>query len=905
METVLQAAVILGSQQAIPADICGEVDAVCLSHAKLLLGGEYEVLIQETLGSIDLLKDFDVHGPVGLYTHINAQIAAYCGNHPNSALFFAVALLQSFIQSNFTGPAPACSAYELLHCTEEQRPIIHEQCIALLSVLGQPAYELCDDAIFLVLSLVILEIISGQSSLLDKQLDDIPVMEISETETSALVACAHWWRARALLVQLSLLPEVSGPHPIVASSIFNSIGLVLAITKELPDHLKSDMENQLGISFYLENIKCSLATNTEHLCLPSLIKVQKLTGLQFVLTGAKAKRTKYQQEARSGLIILANSSPMALGLSEDSPSAEPESFALESDHLLDRPVFQSIGDEPLDQQIVKRQKFDPPSGLDDEKLLPVALRQEDIPLELRQLDPNQQPALADCDNIQLLLRLQVIRQTTPAKNPIVEQELHAIVGRVLYQAGLKNWTIFSRALWERSVIETTGAKTIERGLLQMQSLVEEMGLKITTRLLPKENGEIQVKNTERMRYIHQLPFVPRWALDMKLAEIYMSLGILKSAVEIYERLSMVCEAALCHAAVGDEKTAEEILLKRIQKYPNDARALSILGDIRQDPDLWEKSWKIGKYVNAKNSLAKYSYNPPASSGQDKDYVSCLRHLNESLSLYPLSFETWYFYGCVGLECGKMDLAAEAFTRCVSLDSTHSLSWSNLSAAFMEQGKLKEAHSCLSKATSSDSPSNWRIWDNYLLVSLKLNKWDDVLLSCRRLVELRKDKVGDFSIDLPVVEKLVELLVSSDFPLDSSKRLTHFQSSCMEFICETLPGVVTSNSTCWKLVAKVELWRRRPWASLDCFEKEYRAMSHNPDLEFSEKVWNDTVDACDDLVSAYESLGEMEGKHGPGSLVCKDWKYKARSAIKALMSRGKSNWEDSEGWDRLVELRSNL
>ncbi|SCU93826.1 LANO_0E04896g1_1 [Lachancea nothofagi CBS 11611] len=902
---VLQAALLLGSERAIPTELCGEIDATCLGYAKLILGGQHEVVIGEILKSINLIGDCSIEEPQELYRRLNTQLAERFEKHPNLALLLAVALLQSFIQSNFTGPAPTQSAYQILSCSSLQKEQLHQLSVSLLSVLGQPAYDLCDDAIFLVMSLILLEQTSKQTSLFVDIPEELSTVEISAIETPAIVACAHWWRARALLTQLSLLPEPSGPHPIVASSILSSIDLVYAITKELPPHLKSELENQLGISYYLENVKCSLATNTEHLCLPSLIKVQKLTGFQFVLTGARAKRTKYQQEARSGLIILANSSPITVRDQEKDSSFNPESFALESDYLLERPIFQSIGDEPLDEQIVKRPKIDQGSGIDEEKLLPVALRQEDIPIDLRELDPNNQPALANHDNIQLLLRMQVIRQTTPAQNPMVEQELSAIVGRVLYQSGQKNWTLFSRGLWERSLIETTKAKTVERGLLQMQSLVEELGLKIKTRLLPQESEGTQVTNVERLKFVHQVPFVPRWALDAKLAEKYMSLGILKSAVEIYERLSMTCEAALCHAAAGDERTAEEMLIKRIQENPKDARAYSILGDIRQDPDLWVKSWDIGKYVNSKNALARYFYNPPASSGLKKDHSACLKHLNESLRLYPLSFDTWFFYGCVGLECGRIELAAEAFTRCVSLDATHSLAWSNLSAAFMELGKLKEAHSCLSKATSSDSPNNWRIWDNYMLVSIKLNLWPDVLLACRKLVEIRKGKVGEFSIDLPVVEKLVELLVTSEFPSEASARLTHFQSSCMEFICEILPGVVTTNSRCWKQVAKVELWRKRPWASLDCYEKEYRAMSHNPDLEFDEKVWNDSVDTCDDLVSAYESLGEMEGKHGLGSLVCKDWKYKARSTIKSLMSRGKNNWEDSDGWERLVELRNNL
>lgn len=219
-------------------------------------------------------------------------------------------------------------------------------------------------------------------------------------------------------------------------------------------------------------------------------------------------------------------------------------------------------------------------------------------------------------------------------------------------------------------------------------------------------------------------------------------------------------------------------------------------------------------------------------------------------------------------------------------------------------KLKEAYSCLKRAISCDAQKNWKIWENYMLVAVKLNEWEDVLTACKQLVSIRRDKSGEGSIDLPIIEKLVELLVTSEYP-EEPQQLSYFQKSCTEFICNTLPQVITTSARCWRLVARVELWRKRPWAALECHEKAYRAISHNPDLEVEEKVWNDTVDACEDLVAAYESLGEMEGKYGPGSLVCKDWKYKCRSTIKALMSKGKGRWDDSPGWDRLVEARSQI
>ncbi|QHS75622.1 tetratricopeptide repeat-containing protein EMW1 [Saccharomyces paradoxus] len=904
MDTLLHAKILLTAE--VESLRTGPFDQTNVGKAEHIIRGESYQLVQQFVNQFE--GKINISGGISTSSVIAAlndflNVEVFKVSQENEMLFLAIAFLQTFIQNNYTGPAARLKAVSSLFSkTGIEIRAVNKALAHSLAIMGQPAYEFMDDPLYLVLSLLLLEKITGQKSLFTVSPDqEVPLPVISGESTPGLLAVTYWWWARALLTQLSLIPEPSGFQASVASAIYQSGDLAIAVIKDLPESVHEDFKRELYAMYYLENVKCSLAINTEHLCLPSLTKAKKITNFEFVMTGARATRTKYQQKAHAGLIILAKSFTFQ-NFALKTNSATPETFSLESDLLLEKPHFESIADEPLDEQIYgKKQKLDLSSGYEEDKLLPLALRQENIPKSLLDLNPNDQPTLSDYDNIQLLLRLYTIKNTTPAKDPLVEEELTALLSRILYQNGEKNWSIFARSLWERSIIETTKAKTIERGLLQMQSLVEELDLKIKSKLIPSSN-EINVAS--RLSYIHQLPFIPRWQLDATLAEKYMSLGILKSAVEIYERLGMACETALCYAAVGDEKKAEEILLQRISENDSDARAYSILGDIKQDPSLWEKSWELGKYVNAKNSLAKYYFSPPPKSGIQPNYSATLKHLNDSLRQYPLSFETWYFYGCVGLQCGKMQIAAEAFTRCVSLDPYHALSWSNLSAAYTRMDKLKEAYSCLKRAISCDAQKNWKIWENYMLVAVKLNEWEDVLTACKQLVSIRRDKSGEGSIDLPIIEKLVELLVTSEYPEDPEK-LSYFQKSCSEFICNTLPQVITTSARCWRLVARVELWRKRPWAALECHEKAYRAVSHNPDLEIEEKVWNNTVDACEDLVAAYESLGEMEGKYGPGSLVCKDWKYKCRSTIKTLMSKGKGRWDDSPGWDRLVEARSQI
>ncbi|KAI5960086.1 uncharacterized protein KGF55_004809 [Candida pseudojiufengensis] len=809
---------------------------------------------------------------------------------------FAIAFLQLFIQSNFTGPPITLQSHSIFFPNVDQNKV-QKDAVRALCMEGQQAYDLMQDPIYLIVSELIFE-----------KLMNIPIFQNFNTESllnhigttiqkidSPLKASISWWFSRALQIHASVLSDT----PSIISSICGILLNDQLLLNLIPEGDK-EIKKLLEIQFLLEQARINIHAKTEHSATTPLIKAFKLSKLQLLLSGAKAKRTKYQKFFTSNLIVLGKSyEPTLYDYNENN---KLEKFQLDSDLLLEKPEFDSLENLNLElENVSKKIKLDPELLIDDleaDRLLPLAMKVEDIPSDLKELDPNNQPPLNNIDVLQVLLRLAVIKQTSPSNDPLVEEELLALVARILYSnpEGI-NWLLFSRALWERSILETSKSRTIERGLLQMTSLVEEMGLKIKTRLLPQTQQQENLNEIacQRLRFIHQLPLLPQWVMDVKLAETYMSLGVLKSALEIYEGLELYCEAALCYAAVGKEEEAEKILIGRIKEFPTDARAISILGDIKQDPSLWEKSWEIGKYPKAKASLSKYYYS-------QKNLEAAIANMFDCLTANPLNFENWYFYGCCGLESGQFELASEAFTRCVSLDDTNSYAWSNLASSLLKLDKKRPAFNALQKAIRcGGDKKSWRIFENYMNVASQLNEWNDVLFAYNELIQIKKND-GDSAIDLPMLEKLAEILISSDY---NDTKLTHFQKTCIDLICNKIPSIITSSSRCWKIVARVELWRQKPWLALEYNEKAYRVLLHNPELESNENIWNEVVEACDDLVSAFESLGELPGKHGAGDLVCKDWKYKARTTIRSLMSKGKDSWEDSKGWEKLIELKEQL
>lgn len=843
----------------------------------------------------------------------------YCfGNELGSThlQLVAIALLQTFIQANFTGPSVDMESRQFLfsNCNEK---MLQVDAIKSLTIEGQQAYDLTIDPLYLVLSLTIFEKLMGiphNHSLLnwnpeislDVLTEETGKIVGGDIQQNPLKASLQWWRARALQVHLSILSEPSNILSTICSILLNPT---------LPNSISPETDNTYQIQkhirliYYLECARSGIQSQTEHLSIPYLIKARKVSELQLILSGAKAKRTKHQTFSTSNLIILAKSAKNTSIYSMESFDDKPQNFELESEILLERPQFESLENLTFDdeQGNIKRIKFDTVNNLEDEpeKLLPIAIKEDLIPPELRALDPNNQPILTDLDSIQLLLRLTTIKQTSPSQNPIVDEELMAIVSRIIYASSDENkrtnWSVFSRALWERSLLETNKSKTIERGILQMTSLVEETAIKIKLKIIPEEEKSSPVSS--RLRFIHQIPLMPQWTMNIKLAEKYMSLGVIRSAIEIYERLQLFSDAALCYAAVGEEKTAEKILIERIKTNPDDARAISILGDIKQDPNLWLKAWEIGRYSKAKVSLSKYYYSPPKGSGLAKNLDLSIKHMFDALTVSPLIFDNWYFYGCCGLETGQFELASEAFTRCVTLDDTSSHSWSNLATSLIKLDKLKPAFNALKKAIrSGQEKRSWKIFENYLIVAMKLNEWNDVLYATREIIDIRRDE-GEVVIDIDVIEKLVQILLGNEY--DENSRQSNFQSSCIDLICNVVPELVTTSHRLWRIVAKVELWRKRPWAALECYEKAFRVLLQSSELGYSETIWNEAVEACSDLIAAYESLGELPGKHNAQDVVCKDWKYKSKTSIRSLMSKGKSMWEDSPGWIKLLEMKLEL
>lgn len=213
----------------------------------------------------------------------------------------------------------------------------------------------------------------------------------------------------------------------------------------------------------------------------------------------------------------------------------------------------------------------------------------------------------------------------------------------------------------------------------------------------------------------------------------------------------------------------------------------------------------------------------------------------------------------------------------------------------------------------------RIWDNYLTVAASIpppsTPWQEILTAQRRVIELRGKTIGEKAIDVNILRVLIEYVINEyEYPKEESEsngegqqnRWTGLPKYTCELLDRDVVPLITSSPDLWLLVAKLQLWRRHPLASLEARERAWRVVTSQPGIyEKDEKSWDQVVEATCRLVEAYRDLGPLERERTGAKVIEGDWRFKGRSAVRGVMGKGKATWDETEGYRRLDDLLKGL
>ncbi|EMD86001.1 hypothetical protein COCC4DRAFT_175805 [Bipolaris maydis ATCC 48331] len=780
----------------------------------------------------------------------------------------AVAALHAFLQSNVTGPPlPFKSAEVLLpkDIAGDAKALTKTrgELVTSLNADGVAAYRLTPNIELLCLADTILISPPIQKN--------IPV--------------SVWARLRTNFIHQRLLSEAA---PSLQDAIYDNL-------KGVEDLIQNSGKiyeiKDLHTTFLLERAAIHTHHGLDKKARADLDQAASERKFEFALTGLMGKRTKFQQKDTSQLIVLARSAGSeASGTTEE--TSKPKKLDLNDDTLLESISFtnDAVSTEIKDES--------------------------EIPASLQSIDPSNQPLLDPLDSVIMLSLAESIKNTNPADG-LTREQTEPYATRVL-EGGSSNWQVYTQALLVRSRIEGYKPRTMERGLLQLQALVDQ-------------SASVE----ERLRYIFPLCSPSRWELESELAARWVALGGLRSALEIYERLELWAEAALCYAATEKEDRARKIIRRQLfhatngddEKVDMDAemwqgaerdpppaeapRYYCILGDIDKDLSLYEKAWQVSgkRYARAQRSLGQRYI-------AARDYEKAAEAYSLSLKINALHHPAWFALGCARLELHEFKNAVEAFSRCVQLDDQDAEAWSNLAASLLHlRPKQVTNHPRTDalkafKRAATIKHDDYRIWNNVLAVATSTSppSWQDAITAQRRICELRGQTDGEKCVDAEILNMLVKHVVSSDDGFDISRPgLARMANDLIE---KHVKPLITVSPHLWIILATLYTHTQRPASALECHEKAWRAVTSQPRWEAgTEAEWNAVVDMTVDLVDAYETLGPRERTEGlsagSGELVAKDWKFKSRSAVRSVMGKGKENWEDTAGWEKLVERLEEL
>jgi tetratricopeptide (TPR) repeat protein len=603
-------------------------------------------------------------------------------------LVVAIACLHAFVQLNWTGPALNFTTKDLLaECTTNSDEAdlniaLHNATIPLLALDGEPAYHLAQEPTLLLFALRIIETLQAESS---ENLVTLP-----------------WWTLRIGLVHRALLDEPVN----FSSDLFSSLDNILSSSNPISALLTADDKVALHTEIGLANHLLGMDKQASE----RFLSAAKKSGLEWALTGALGKRTKFQVKELSQLVLVAKSRKRegeevdqqvehaetakekeeVVEVKENGTDEEervpnlklpgmPETLALNDDTLLEQTQFTSSS---LDY-----------AGLGAE-LAPIKAAAA-LPESLRELNPQDQPALHPLDQA-LLIDMCLAQHNNTPENGLTASQMAPFLARVLTHP--KNWSVHTTALLLRARLESKRSRTIERSALQLQALVDQM---------PTADSE----PSERLRYFHQLPLVSKWEMERELAVRFLGMGVVRTALEIFERLEMWEEAVRCHHSMEDtdkairvvkdllegKKAEPEIVQKRekVQRSEDEAgrketkriridntreaKLWCLLGDLEPDnaEAHYEKAWEVSKGTSSRSQRSLGGIYLTR-----EEFTKAIPKFQAALKINPLYARTWFALGCCLLREERLEEAREAFSRNVAVEEDDAEAWNNLAAVYL-------------------------------------------------------------------------------------------------------------------------------------------------------------------------------------------------------------------------------
>jgi hypothetical protein len=216
-------------------------------------------------------------------------------------------------------------------------------------------------------------------------------------------------------------------------------------------------------------------------------------------------------------------------------------------------------------------------------------------------------------------------------------------------------------------------------------------------------------------------------------------------------------------------------------------------------------------------------------------------------------------------------------------------------------------------------SNWKMWSNYMVVSVDVGELSEACRALGRVVEERADKDGDAVVDIEVLSRLVNAVTrASEQPeagAEGESRPTNpneglgLYPRVDELFTRIILPRISGSPRIWKARAQLLTWRKQWSEALEAYTAAYRCgVAVDPKVEVELESWRAAVEEIEEYVDVLRNFGpkaaaeeDSEGRKRRGG----SWSFQARGVVRTFMGRTRQAFEDEPEWETLTKLLEEL
>ncbi|XP_054712172.1 tetratricopeptide repeat protein 27-like [Uloborus diversus] len=563
----------------------------------------------------------------------------------------------------------------------------------------------------------------------------------------------------------------------------------------------------------------------------------EITGLEIILDGAMGKRTQHQQKPVAQLFVKTQRSGSEIKLKELEYNNNffPCNVALNDDTLLNNVKF-----------------------VDEENTI---------------------SNLSVFEQVVILCHCCLIKRSS-SFDELLHEEVLSYVNSLLLQP--KVWCIYVKALILRCQLEKSSSRRIERALMQLEAIVNA---------LKSEKPTFSV----RQYFLFSSAFPTYWILEKELADLLLSIGATKSALEIYERLQLWEDIIVCYQRLGRTHSAEKLISEQLEKKETPL-LWCLMGDVTENPNNYLKAWDLSEHKSARaqRSLGYYYF-------KNKNYKESITHFEKTLELNHLQLTVWFSLGYAATQIEDFELAAKAYRQVVTLDTDNFEAWNNLSNAYIKTKQKLRAWRSLQEALKCNY-EEWRVWENFLLVSIDVGAFEDVIQCWHRLLDIKGKHQDSEVLAILVNAILKDLPDVNDVPASRLRKRT------LELFGR-LTSIITNDSQIWELYSSLYSYNDECFKQKDVTEKAYTFQQKAVRCQCVTDQWEKDFILCRNVLKSTLKMAQLclsYIKHLEDELKLQQ-KSSAKLSIQNVVTRSKKCVEyfSASETEELLALLSSL